>query len=266
MSDIFSLLSKNKKSGVTTPRPKTMSKPQESTTLPEYNPDFSKRWFTVGTHLIANIGHIPKTQSVRVAAFDMDHTLIKSKSGLKFGRGPHDWTWLDDRIPDALATLEEDYVVVIFTNQATVIIGSDSKSYNNLKTKVNKVVPILSRKTNRDIHLFAAAGRPGAKRRFGKVVSSEALHLKTRKPNPGMWEHFERHFPKIDKEQSFFVGDSAGRPGDPSDADLGFARAVGLRFLTPEEFLKERGLDVSKEEKGNVPTYTEENETGELGT
>ena len=34
----------------------------------------------------------------------------------------------------------------------------------------------------------------------------------------------------------FFVGDSAGRPGDHSAADLKFALNVGMRFFTPEEF------------------------------
>jgi pyruvate/2-oxoglutarate dehydrogenase complex dihydrolipoamide acyltransferase (E2) component len=39
----------------------------------------------------------------------------------------------------------------------------------------------------------------------------------------------------VDLTQSFYVGDAAGRPGDHSDVDQGFAASVGLRFLTPEE-------------------------------
>lgn len=39
----------------------------------------------------------------------------------------------------------------------------------------------------------------------------------------------------VDLAQSFFVGDAAGRPGDHSDVDSGFAATVGLRFMTPEE-------------------------------
>ena len=39
----------------------------------------------------------------------------------------------------------------------------------------------------------------------------------------------------VDLAQSFFVGDAAGRPGDHSNVDSGFAATVGLRFMTPEE-------------------------------
>jgi len=36
-------------------------------------------------------------------------------------------------------------------------------------------------------------------------------------------------------ESCFFVGDAAGRPGDHSDTDKVFAKAVGMQFYTPEE-------------------------------
>ena len=39
---------------------------------------------------------------------------------------------------------------------------------------------------------------------------------------------------RIDVEQSFYVGDAAGRPADHSDADVGFATNAGLTFYTPE--------------------------------
>lgn len=35
-------------------------------------------------------------------------------------------------------------------------------------------------------------------------------------------------------EQSFFVGDAAGRPSDHSDVDKLFASAIKIRFYTPE--------------------------------
>ena len=34
------------------------------------------------------------------------------------------------------------------------------------------------------------------------------------------------------------MGDAAGRPGDHSDSDKGFAAAVGMRFYTPEAFFE----------------------------
>lgn len=31
------------------------------------------------------------------------------------------------------------------------------------------------------------------------------------------------------------MGDAAGRPQDHSEADIGFAKAVGVKFMVPEE-------------------------------
>lgn len=39
---------------------------------------------------------------------------------------------------------------------------------------------------------------------------------------------------RADVKSSYFVGDAAGRSGDHSDGDKGFAKAVGLPFFTPE--------------------------------
>ena len=69
-----------------------------------------------------------------------------------------------------------------------------------------------------------------------------------RKPQTGMMDFvrnlLEHHFNmNVDMEESFFVGDAAGRihgPGggdkDHSDCDLVFARNTGLKFYTPESF------------------------------
>ncbi|CAB4307727.1 unnamed protein product [Prunus armeniaca] len=60
-----------------------------------------------------------------------------------------------------------------------------------------------------------------------------------RKPKPGMWHILEQHFNSgisIDMDQSFYVGDAAGRKNDHSDADIKFAEAVGLTFYVPEEY------------------------------
>ena len=49
-------------------------------------------------------------------------------------------------------------------------------------------------------------------------------------------------FSIIDVEDSFYVGDAAGRKNvhggrdDHSDSDIKFARAIGCQFYTPEEF------------------------------
>eukprot|EP01125_Pyxidicula_operculata_P014607 TRINITY_DN4884_c0_g1_i4.p2 TRINITY_DN4884_c0_g1~~TRINITY_DN4884_c0_g1_i4.p2 ORF type:complete len:279 (-),score=78.49 TRINITY_DN4884_c0_g1_i4:27-863(-) len=69
-----------------------------------------------------------------------------------------------------------------------------------------------------------------------------------RKPSSGMWDYFvdnlngDPSMYPIDKKQSFFVGDAAGRIStngrikDFSCDDRKFAANIGLKFHTPEEY------------------------------
>jgi bifunctional polynucleotide phosphatase/kinase len=72
-----------------------------------------------------------------------------------------------------------------------------------------------------------------------------------RKPGTGMWTLFTSAYAgevAPDTSASFYCGDAAGRGGLPtsptrgtsnpdfSDSDKAFADAVGLRFITPDEF------------------------------
>ncbi len=63
----------------------------------------------------------------------------------------------------------------------------------------------------------------------------------------GMWTHFAQKIVRghqVDMEQSFYVGDAAGRPdgwkqgrrADHANVDRKFAHNVGLKFYTPEAF------------------------------
>ncbi|DBA94786.1 TPA: hypothetical protein ACH3X1_002331 [Trebouxia sp. C0004] len=63
-----------------------------------------------------------------------------------------------------------------------------------------------------------------------------------RKPEKGMWEYFVEHGnegKEPDHEESFYVGDAAGRLGDFADSDKQFAAAVGISFKLPEDIFGE---------------------------
>jgi bifunctional polynucleotide phosphatase/kinase len=42
----------------------------------------------------------------------------------------------------------------------------------------------------------------------------------------------------VDLENSFYVGDAAGRAGDHNDTDRKFAINAGLTFYTPEQYFR----------------------------
>ena len=62
-----------------------------------------------------------------------------------------------------------------------------------------------------------------------------------RKPSARMWKFMEKNLNgdiKVNKKESIYVGDAAGRQKDHSDCDIKFAINVGVKFMTPEEFFE----------------------------
>lgn len=175
----------------------------------------------------------PRPKPVKVAAFDFDDTLIKTKSGSVFARGADDWQWWHASIPGKLKQLDADgYAVVLVSNQSGISLrsdkGSDKKSLSNFKEKISAVFKTLEL----PITVYAA--------------TEKDLH---RKPRTGMWEQMLKDYAlldtaDVDLEKSIFVGDAAGREGDKaakirkdhSCSDRDFAANVGIPFQTPEEY------------------------------
>lgn len=59
-----------------------------------------------------------------------------------------------------------------------------------------------------------------------------------RKPSAAIWKALETRFNSntgICLDDSFYVGDAAGRPNDHSDDDRRFAANVGVRFMTEKQ-------------------------------
>lgn len=202
------------------------------------SPSFKTNWNQTGTHLISNIPADFKKDKIalKVAAFDLDGTIINTKSGNTFARGSDDWKFFNENVVQKVKNLvDEDYTIVIFTNQGGVSIGQpDSKSYVNFTTKVNNVISELTR----EIENFKPFVYASPKRPLGKKIraSPEELHLSMRKPQIGMWKQFKINIENIDMENSFYVGDAAGREHDFLDSDKKFAENIPLTFKTPEEF------------------------------
>lgn len=126
------------------------------------------KWLTVLPTVLITITRTEGTVAAagagraKVAAFDLDGTLIATKSGRKFPKDSYDWRWWDKRIPNIIKELYDDgwaqskvpalavhvrlmytyhlhsYRIVIFSNQN----GLNSK--NREQAFVKKMEDILS--------------------------------------------------------------------------------------------------------------------------
>ena len=179
----------------------------------------------------------PKPRPLRrrkIAAFDLDSTLIQTSSGKVFSKDATDWRWWDPLVPGALKQLYAGgYAICVISNQGSVSLGTnkktakaDAKSLTTFKTKVNSVLshfdfPIL---------LLAATARD-----------------RYRKPRTGMWTELLEDLDLDDHDglnrtESFFVGDAGGRAArgntraDHACSDRDFAANEGIVFKTPEEY------------------------------
>lgn len=176
---------------------------------------------------------------LKIAAFDLDGTIIKPKSGNKFPKDKDDWQIIFSSVPAKLKNhIENGYKVVIFTNQK----ATEKKPFNsdNFKSKLQNI--------------FSRIGIP-----VQAFISTS--DNKYRKPVTGMWKALEEmviiyywstlkilYFNvtffnqndgvPIEKSASFYCGDAAGRKDDHSFTDLLFAENLQLKFFTPENHFK----------------------------
>lgn len=168
-------------------------------------------------------GSIPRE---KIAGFDVDWTIIGTKSGKVFPVGPDDWRILYSEVLKKLRQLfEDDYKIVFFSNQRGISKGTSK--FEDFKRKIQNVI--------------AKIGVPV------QVLVSTGMDI-YRKPAPGMWSYLVdvgNEGLAIDVDSSFYVGDAAGRPAnwgpgkkkkDFASGDRLFALNIGLKFYTPEEF------------------------------
>eukprot|EP01022_Parablepharisma_sp_SALTPOND_P008886 TRINITY_DN1371_c0_g1_i1.p4 TRINITY_DN1371_c0_g1~~TRINITY_DN1371_c0_g1_i1.p4 ORF type:complete len:449 (+),score=64.45 TRINITY_DN1371_c0_g1_i1:17727-19073(+) len=181
-------------------------------------------WTLDGSLLLRDYDSKP---SDKIISFDLDGTLIETKSGATFAKNKTDWKLWNSRIPTILKDyLEKGYRVVVFSNQAG--LGGGKVKMPDFQEKLDAIQKAL--------------GVP-------LLVVAATQKDEYRKPDKGMWRYFNEKLNggiKVDLSASYYVGDAAGRPAAPgrkkdfSDSDLKFALNVGLKFQTPEEFFLEK--------------------------
>lgn len=167
----------------------------------------------------------------KIAGFDLDWTLIKTKSGRIHAKNRDDWQFFSDGVVEKLVELSENgYNIVIFTNQSG--LGEKEEKRKNFMYKLNNILFQIG--GNVHVSYFISTG-----------------HNQFRKPMVGCFTLLNIKLGDIDFENSFYCGDACGRSAgwcydgktkkkkDFSSSDLFFAKNCGLNFYTPEEMFLE---------------------------
>ena len=147
--------------------------------------------------------------SNKIMAFDLDSTLITTKSGNKFPKNMDDWKLTDNALVAALRVCASSgYAMVVFSNQGG--IKNDVQKRKNMKNKFENVIKMLGI----------------------SCVGYFATHdNEYRKPMMGMWKQFISDYSvNVSLSSSFYCGD-AGSSKDFSQSDRMFANNIGLPFL-----------------------------------
>ncbi|CAK0760810.1 hypothetical protein CVIRNUC_002802 [Coccomyxa viridis] len=157
--------------------------------------------------------------SSKIAAFDLDGTLIVNKSQSRFVTSASDWKLFSKEVPKKLQQFYDDgYKIVVFSNQNGIGAQLDGKMSVKLRERAEQAFGTIKVPAT----LMYGTGKEGCG---------------VRKPEPGMWDFFVEHLNdgvQPDKQECFFVGDAGGRPGDFAGSDKKFAENIGIEYKTPE--------------------------------
>lgn len=194
------------------------------TSLPITQSEKASWDYHVDHYVFTSKGVTPRRQ---IAGFDLDGTIIVTRSGKKFPEDADDWKICMPEVYGKLKCLHaENFKIVFFTNQLGVARGK-----TKIEDLMKKVENVIS-KVQVPVQVF--------------IATHEGRY---RKPMTGMWELLQKQYNggvKIDRKSSIYVGDAAGRQEnwaprkkkDFSCSDRLFALNIGVPFKTPEEFFQ----------------------------
>ncbi len=147
-----------------------------------------------------------------IVIFDLDGTLIKTKSGKTFPTNKNDWIFNYDNVVSVMNNLENT-IIGIISNQKGLKSDGQIKDWQE---KINDICNSIN------FHFVFASFKDD----------------RYRKPMISSWDFIKEKFKNLNIPNSniTYVGDAAGREGDHNDTDLKFSLNCGFKFKTPEKF------------------------------
>jgi len=169
--------------------------------------------------------HYVHNTNKKIMSFDLDSTLITTKSGAKFPKDFKDWIYEYDNVKEKLIDLSKEFNLIIFTNQK----GLDDQSKLD---DFNKKIDLIYKDIGFEISIF--------------IATEDDIY---RKPHTGMYKLFLElsKFKDADIDILIYCGDAAGRKykdgKDFSISDYYFAYNIDAEFKLPEVVFKQPKKD-----------------------
>eukprot|EP00210_Caulerpa_lentillifera_P002575 g2470.t1 len=95
------------------------------------------------TNRVSLIYKLSKTDGLRtkVACFDLDATLVKTKGTSPFPKDANDWVLFHDTVPDKLQELySKDFRLVMFTNQGGIKSSLNGAMAKKVKQRIDHII------------------------------------------------------------------------------------------------------------------------------
>lgn len=159
---------------------------------------------------------------LRFALFDLDGTLVVSKSGRRYAKDADDWIFLGD-VPIILQQYATDgWVIAIVSNQSE---WHDRRRKDAPKTKLESILAELHRINGWMPWCLVGTG-----------PSTETVY---RKPGRGLYDLLLAEYAGTAPSEVMMCGDAVGPTAARheqrwSDSDRRFAEVIGARFVTPD--------------------------------
>ena len=143
----------------------------------------------------------------KIEMYDLDSTLIDTKSGKRFPIDKNDWQF-NEGVLKCFKILSNSTLIIIITNQQKV---NNDITISEFKSKIESIV----KKIDHDTIVYVA---------YGNSIY--------RKPSPKIWNEYLKN--EITTDNVFYCGDACGRNSDFADTDLKFSKNIAISFKTPE--------------------------------
>lgn len=152
---------------------------------------------------------------------DLDHNIIRPKSGETFPKDIYDWKLIPNMVPMIFKYQEQGYIPIIVSNQGGIEDGYITE--DGVNQKMRNIIDILSEVYDVEIETY-----------YFSTTNEKTDQM--RKPNPGMAYEARDHL-KIDLSQSIMVGDME------SDEQFAINSGIGTFYYTDKfiESLNNKG-------------------------